>query len=93
MSALPSRAHTSDRSAPRPVEHDGALAERVLIGIACAFLGLFLAAPLAVVFASALSKGLSAYWETLGDAMTLSAIQPKQPLGLQCPINALPYCC
>jgi sulfate transport system permease protein len=58
-----------------PALSDGPVAERVLIGIALGFLALFLAAPLAVVFASAFSQGLLGYVTALRDPMTLSAIR------------------
>jgi sulfate transport system permease protein len=47
----------------------------LLTGIALAFLSLFLLLPLISVFASALSKGLAAYFETFGDRDTWSAIR------------------
>jgi sulfate/thiosulfate transport system permease protein len=47
----------------------------LLIGIAGAFLVLFLFMPLAVVFASALEKGLSAYFATFRDPDSLAAIR------------------
>lgn len=58
-----------------PALSDGPIAERVLIGIALAFLVLFLAAPLVVVFASAFSQGLLAYFAALSDPVALSAIR------------------
>jgi sulfate transport system permease protein len=54
---------------------DHPAAEKFLIGIAVGFLALFLAAPIVVVFASALSHGWTAYFDALKDPMTLSAIR------------------
>jgi sulfate transport system permease protein len=47
----------------------------LLIGTSAIFLGAFLLAPLAVVFAVALGKGLAAYAASFRDADTLSAIR------------------
>ena len=47
----------------------------LLIGTSVIFLGAFLLAPLAVVFAVALGKGLAAYAASFRDADTLSAIR------------------
>jgi sulfate transport system permease protein len=46
-----------------------------LIGTALAFLGLFLALPLAVVFAGALQKGVAFYLGAIGEPMALAAIR------------------
>ena len=47
----------------------------VLITIALVFLGVFLGAPLAVVFAEAFAKGTAAYWESLREPDALAAIK------------------
>lgn len=47
---------------------------RILIGIALAFIALFLIVPLWTVFAGALQNGFSSVWNTLGDPVTGSAI-------------------
>ena len=44
---------------------------RLLIGVALAFLGLFLVVPLVSVFAEAFAKGFGFYFQTLRDPMTL----------------------
>jgi sulfate transport system permease protein len=54
---------------------DGIVAKHVLIAIALGFLILFLAAPIIVVFSSALSKGWAAYFAALREPMALSAIR------------------
>ncbi len=46
-----------------------------LIGIALAYVGLFLIMPLAVVFGTAFNKGLAFYLHSLSDANTVSAIR------------------
>lgn len=46
-----------------------------LIGTALAFLGLFLALPLAVVFAGALQKGVAFYMGAVGEPMARAAIR------------------
>ena len=73
MSALP------QPSLPK-VDHvepvsEGPLARAVLIGVALAFLGVFLLLPLAVVFTEALRKGLAAYTETFADPDAQAAIR------------------
>ena len=52
-----------------------ALTRRCLIGISVAFLAALLLAPLAVVFASALGKGLRVYLQTFSDPDTQAAIR------------------
>jgi sulfate transport system permease protein len=51
-----------------------AFVRRLLIGVAVAFLVLFLFLPLAVVFGTALSQGLGMFFGTFADAGTQSAI-------------------
>ena len=48
---------------------------RTLIGLALAFLALFLLLPLAAVFAEALRRGLGAYFAAFRDADALAAIR------------------
>lgn len=57
-----------NRSEPRAVR-------MAIIAIAVTFLVLFVVLPLIVVFASALSKGIVAYFSTLSDPEALSAIR------------------
>ena len=47
----------------------------LLIGVAVAFLVLFLLLPLAAVFAQALERGVAAYWASLADPIALAAIR------------------
>src|SRR5579863_6221824 len=48
---------------------------RALIGVALAFLSLFLFLPLVSVFMQAFAKGLGFYFKTVSDPMALSAIR------------------
>ncbi|HTA94923.1 MAG TPA: sulfate ABC transporter permease subunit CysW, partial [Verrucomicrobiae bacterium] len=48
---------------------------RLLIGIALAFLALFLVIPLVFVFAQAFAKGIGYYFTTLRDPNAVSAIK------------------
>jgi sulfate/thiosulfate transport system permease protein len=62
--------------APRAITRataDSPVVRWTLTSIALVFLLLTLVLPLVLVFAQALSKGLTAYWEALTDADTLSA--------------------
>lgn len=54
---------------------EAAWVRRTLIGIALAFMFLFLVLPLAAVFTEALRKGFDAYWEALKDPDAWSAIR------------------
>ncbi len=62
------------RSASRATG-EPALARRLLIGAALAFLGLFLFVPLAVVFAQAFDKGVAAYFASFREPAALAAIR------------------
>jgi sulfate transport system permease protein len=54
---------------------EGALARRLLIGLALTFLTLFLALPLAIVFVEALTRGWQAYRAALADPDSIAAIR------------------
>ncbi|MFO7172756.1 MAG: sulfate ABC transporter permease subunit CysW [Bacillota bacterium] len=61
-----------------------------LIAGALLFLGLFLVVPVAVVFATALSKGLAAYWGAIRDPEALHAIGlTLKVAAIVVPLNAL----
>jgi len=47
----------------------------LLIGVALAFLGVFLVVPLVTVFVKAFSKGVGYYFHTLADPITLASIK------------------
>jgi sulfate/thiosulfate transport system permease protein len=69
---------------------EGPLLRWLLIGIAAAFLGLALMLPLAVVFASAFSKGVGPFWAALSQPETLSAIQlTLLTASISVPLNAV----
>ena len=59
--------------APRMTEPPGV--RFLLIGIALAYLGLFLFVPLAAIFAKAFEKGLAVYWAAVTDPMALAAVR------------------
>jgi len=54
---------------------EGPLLRWVLIAVALAFLALFLLVPLVAVFGQAIAKGATAYWASLSDPDSLSAIR------------------
>jgi sulfate transport system permease protein len=61
---------------------------RTLIGVALAFLALFLVVPLVAVFAQAFAKGLAVYWAALTDADALSALRlTLLAAGISVPLN------
>jgi len=63
---------------------------RLLIGIALAFMALFLVVPLISVFAEALRQGFGFYFQTLRDPLTLSAIKLTLiAAGISVPINCI----
>ena len=68
--ALPRRAAVRNRATAEPW-----LVRWLLIGIALAFLGLFLLVPLAAVFTEALRKGAQAYVAALTEPDALAAIE------------------
>jgi sulfate transport system permease protein len=64
----PSLRHADPRTEPRAVRI-------AIIGLAMAFLSIFVVLPLLVVFAQAFSKGVGAYLAALGNPEALSAIR------------------
>ena len=63
---------------------------RLLIGIALAFMALFLVVPLVSVFAEALKQGFGFYFQTLRDPLTLSAIKLTLiAAGISVPLNCI----
>ncbi|MGA2245092.1 MAG: sulfate ABC transporter permease subunit CysW [Verrucomicrobiota bacterium] len=67
--------HVPARAAQRHSTTEPPLVRRLLIGVALAFLSLFLFLPLASVFVQAFAKGIAFYCRTIGDPMALSAIR------------------
>ena len=65
--------------APRPGHHrstsEPPAVRRLLIGIALAFMALFLVLPLVFVFSQAFAKGIGFYFKTLNDPLAWSAIK------------------
>jgi sulfate transport system permease protein len=62
----------------------------LLIGMALAFIALFLIMPLVSVFAEALRQGLGFYFQTLRDPLTLSAIKLTLiAAGISVPLNCI----
>jgi sulfate transport system permease protein len=67
---------------------ESALVRFALIAVALAFLGIFLVAPIATVFASAFSKGAGPYFAALGQDETLDAIRlTLLTAGISVPLN------
>ena len=63
---------------------------RLLIGIALAFMVLFLVVPLISVFAEALKRGFGFYFQTLRDPLTLSAVKLTLiAAGISVPLNCV----
>ena len=67
-------ARPAAQAGPR-LHRDPVWLRRTLIGLALAFLALFLLLPLAAVFAEALRRGLGAYFAAFHDADALAAIR------------------
>src|SRR6266705_1797773 len=81
-SAAPSRAAQATT--------EGALVRWSLITVAVLFLGVFLFMPLAVVFASALAKGVSVYFASLREPDALAAIRLTLiAAGIAVPLNLI----
>jgi sulfate transport system permease protein len=75
MHAAPSAISRARQGAHPRATAEPAWIRRLLIGVALAFLGLFLFVPLAAVFAQALAKGFGPYFATFTDEVTLSSIK------------------
>lgn len=67
-------AHTRVRK-QAPVTGEGPIARRLLIGVAIAFLALFLLMPLVVVFTEALRQGIGPYFAALVEPDAVAAIK------------------
>ena len=67
---------------------ESAVVRWLLIGVAALFLGLFLFMPLAVVFATALQKGVATYFASFNDPDALAAIRlTLLAAGIAVPLN------
>ena len=104
MSSVPSSAAVANRPPIEPVARAGAPARaparganaisepawvrRTLIGVALAFLALFLFVPLVSVFAQAFAKGVGVYWAALTDSDAVSALKLTLiAAGISVPLN------
>ena len=67
--------HLPPRAGHRRATTESPGVRRLLIGVALAFLSLFLFLPLISVFTQALDKGFRFYFHTISDPMALSAIK------------------
>ena len=75
-------------STTRPALRDPAWLRASLIGLALAFLGLFVVLPLATVFAEALHRGFGPYFDALAEPDALSAIRLSLLVaGIAVPVN------
>jgi sulfate transport system permease protein len=83
-----SRLKSEDARPVRRATQDSWLTRAVLIGVALAFLALFLFVPLVAVFAEALRKGVGAYFKAFADADARSAIELTLiAAGIAVPLN------
>src|SRR5882757_4789009 len=88
--AQSTRSRTGNSSATNRATLESAPVRWTLIGIAALFLGLFLFMPLAVVFISAFSKGISAYFASFREPDALAAIRlTLLAAGIAVPLNLL----
>jgi sulfate/thiosulfate transport system permease protein len=72
---LSTRALQPDRRVATAATGESVLVRWVLIGVAVAFLALFIFLPLAIVFSQAFAKGISVYWTSLRQPDALAAIR------------------
>lgn len=89
--ALPAAGRVArPRAVPRATDatSEPAWVRRTLIGLALAFLALFLVVPLVAVFVQAFAKGFEVYWAALTDADALSALKlTLLAAGISVPLN------
>ncbi|HEV7671789.1 MAG TPA: sulfate ABC transporter permease subunit CysW [Thermoanaerobaculia bacterium] len=80
-------------SSPReslPATTESPWVRRLLIGVAFAFLGLFLLVPLALVFVKAFEEGTAVYWAAVREPEALSAVRlTLSAAAFAVPINLL----
>ena len=72
---LSTRALQPDRRVATAATGESVLVRWALIGVAVAFLALFIFLPLAIVFSQAFAKGISVYWASLVQPDALAAIR------------------
>jgi sulfate transport system permease protein len=82
--------HTPHLVSHRRTTSEPPRVRRLLIGVALAFLAMFLFVPLVFVFAQAFAKGVGFYMKTLHDPMTWSAIKlTLTAAGIAVPLNCV----
>ena len=82
--------HTPHQAVHRRTTGEPPLVRRALIGVALAFLSLFLFLPLIFVFAQAFAKGIGFYFQTLHDPNAWSAIRlTLLAAGIAVPLNCV----
>ena len=89
-SAVPAPAPVRSVAPPRVADavSEPAWVRRTLIGVALAFLTMFLFVPLVAVFVQALAKGLDVYWAALVEADAVSALKLTLiSAGISVPLN------
>jgi sulfate transport system permease protein len=70
--------------------HEPVWIRRLVIGVAAAFVGLFVLVPLAAVFGEALRNGLAAYGHAIADPAALSAVKLTfLAAGIAVPLNVV----
>ena len=80
----------SSLGAPLPATTESPWVRRLLIGVALAFLGLFLLVPLALVFVKAFEEGTAVYWAAVSEPEALSAVRlTLSAAAIAVPINLL----
>ena len=75
MTPVATTFHTPQRVGHRRSTSEPPAVRRLLIGIALAFMALFLVLPLVFVFSQAFAKGIGFYFKTLNDPLAWSAIK------------------
>ena len=82
--------HVPHQTARRHTTSESPLVRRLLIGIALAFIALFLIVPLVFVFTEAFAKGIGFYFHTISDPMAWSAIKLTLiAAGIAVPLNCV----
>ncbi|HEX2734507.1 MAG TPA: sulfate ABC transporter permease subunit CysW [Polyangiaceae bacterium] len=77
-----------EHGALRPALEESAWVRRTLIGLTLIIMGVLLVVPLAVVFVTAFSKGIDAYFHALIDPETMNAVQlTLLTAGIAVPLN------
>ncbi len=82
--------HAPPRAGHRRSTTEPPLVRRLLLGMALAFLSLFLFVPLISIFAQAFAKGAGFYFQTIHDPLTWSAIKLTcLTAGIAVPLNGV----